>query len=243
MENWAMKISPTLARAPRAELKRMLCVVDWTRFDLDVDAVRTLCESGARFNSGDKSCRVEELWTLWQSYLAGDVTLEDVYRSHLYLSDAWSSWAVHSRKNLREAFGPRFVDGGLLNAVSDPRAIVDLGNGLGITTRVMAEAYPEALVVGTNIPGSIQEAIASTYSGGMFAQFSDTYEAKEFLNASGIERAGLVVGLEYFEHFEIPLAHLAEVLMLLDPAAIAIGHAWVPASPLAADLVEVIGVH
>lgn len=226
MANWVKEISPTLARAPRVELKRMLDLIPWESFDLDRDAARQLCEDGMAFTRGDASRKVEPLWRLWDDVLERKRDASEVYRSPSYLSDAWASWAGYTRTRLREAFGPRFVDGGLLNAVPDPKVIVDLGNGLGLSTRAFSEAYPGALVAGTNLTGSVQYAIAEANSMGRFGQFGDAIEADAWITDNGFGSTDIVVAMEYFEHFERPLQHLHGILQTLCPRVLLVANSF-----------------
>ncbi len=226
MANWVKEISPTLARAPRVELKRMLDLVRWEEYGLTRESARQLCEDGIAFTRGDESRKVERLWTLWDQVVDRKRDVNEVYRAPSYLSDAWASWAGYTRTRLREAFGARFVDGGLLNAVPDPRVIVDLGNGLGLSTRALSEAYPGAFVAGTNLEGTLQSKIANAYSGGLFGQFGDLIEAADWISSSGFARVDVVVAMEYFEHFERPLQHLHRVLDILRPRVLLIANSF-----------------
>ena len=226
MANWVKEISPTLARAPRVELKRMLDLVRWEEFGLTRESARQLCEDGMAFTRGDESRKVEPLWTLWDQVVARERDVNEVYRAPSYLSDAWASWAGYTRTRLREAFGARFVEGGLLNAVPDPEVIVDLGNGLGLSTRSLSEAYPEALVAGTNFEGSVQSAIANAHSMGRFGQFGDAIEAEVWISDNGFNRADIVVAMEYFEHFERPLQHLHGILTALNPLVLLVANSF-----------------
>ena len=226
MPNWVNEISPTLARAPRVELKRTLDLVRWEEFDLTRESARQLCEDGMAFTNGDESRKVEPLWALWDQVVARERDVSEVYRAPSYLSDAWASWAGYTRTRLREAFGARFVDGGLLNAVPDPKVIVDLGNGLGLSTRALSEAYPGALVAGTNLPGSVQYALAEANSMGRFGQFKCVIEVDEWISGNGFERADIVVAMEYFEHFERPLQHLHGILTTLSPRVLLVANSF-----------------
>lgn len=226
MANWVKEISPTLARAPRVELKRMLNLVRWEEFGLTRESARQLCEDGMAFTNGDELRKVEQLWMLWEQVLERKRDVDEVCRAPSYLSDAWASWAGYTRTRLREAFGVRFVDGGLLNAVPDPKVIVDLGNGLGLSTRALSEAYPEALVCGTNLEGSVQSAIAEANSMGRFGQFGDPIEVLAWISDNGFKRADIVVAMEYFEHFERPLQHLHAIMLTLRPRVLLVANSF-----------------
>ncbi len=155
-----------------------------------------------------------------------------VYAEPDYMAEVWACWAVYSRKYLAEITKPRSLPPfGIAASVSRGDAlIVDLGNGIGLSTAALRQMFPIAHVVGTNLRGTTQwtivEAVARAYR-------FDVVEDVQFIREQHGKPADLVFASEYFEHFEDPLPHLRRVLHYLCPrqmliansfAATAIGH-------------------
>lgn len=120
-----------------------------------------------------------------------------IYGDPRYLGEVWASWAGYSRKSLREARK-------LLAAhpVYPAERVTDLGCGVGITTGALTEMFPGALVVGTQLPDTLQYRIAERYA----ARYGFA------LSADPPPHTDVAVALEYFEHFFRPVEELHRVL-------------------------------
>jgi SAM-dependent methyltransferase len=155
-----------------------------------------------------------QLEAVWYASIAAGTPDYGVYVTDAYLGDLWACWACGSRGYLRELAAPRGLPpAGFRHHLGPARVIVDLGCGTGLTTAALYELFPASVVVGTNLPGTVQWALAAQAA----AQYG-------FRLAATLETcpapADLVFASEYFEHWEAPLDHLADVLATLRPRAL-----------------------
>lgn len=98
--------------------------------------------------------------------------------------------------------------------------VIDLGCGIGITTALLADAYPHANVYGTNLEG-IQARVAR--------RLSDEHDftlVPDITHITADPDTTLVVASEYFEHFHDPITHLTDNLTHLTPQHFAIANAF-----------------
>lgn len=146
--------------------------------------------------------RLEEQW-----YAALDRGSVDwtVYDGPLYLAEVWACWVVYSRTYLRDVHR---VGSKLFGF--EPSSFIDLGCGPGLTTARLRELYPNASIVGTNLPGTTQWSVASEL--GKRFRFSVAPEPRE--------AADVVIAFEYFEHLVSPIEHLRHVLDVADPKVV-----------------------
>lgn len=178
--------------------------------DIDVEQLRRDALEATRPHE-ERRGRVYELERRWYASLDAGAPDWTVYQDRAYLADLWACWVGYSRKylvQLRKSYAP----GGVLEELRDVRRVADLGCGCGLSTTALAELFPEAEVVGTNLAGTEQYEIARING-----------EARGFEVVSELEEVGhvdLVFASEYFEHFGEPGAHLEDVLDLLRPAAL-----------------------
>lgn len=136
----------------------------------------------------------------------------EIYGYDMYLAEVWVCWSAYSRKYLSEAKKIRDRFGGVAK-------IVDLGNGLGLTTAALKQIFPGAKVIGTNIEQSSQWKIAERLS----SEYG--FEMKSNLTSVG-GGADLLLASEYFEHFDRPIEHLREVIRQLHPRQLLIANAF-----------------
>lgn len=160
---------------------------------------------------------VQDRW--YASLEAGDPDY-DVYGAPWYLSDLWGCWVAYSRTYLRllpdrNRCPPDAVTGRL----GPVRTVVDLGNGFGFSTAVLAQLFPDARVVGTNLPGTVQWDLASIVADRFGFELQPSAEAVA-------DRADVVFASEYMEHFIDPVAHLDEICDALDPGALIVANSF-----------------
>lgn len=143
-----------------------------------------------------------------------------VYDDDDYLVEAVHCWWAYSRPYLRNcgkqsSLPPEGVWGRFANA----RTIVDVGNGLGFTSAALTLLFPDARVIGTNMPGSTQYRIASLLADAYgFTMVSDPADLPT--------RPDLMWATEYFEHFDRPLDHTDELVGLVQPGALLIANTF-----------------
>lgn len=170
----------------------------------------------SRGESGD----LERLMQDWYTGLHTGVAPYHIYARREYLAELWACWTVYSRRYLLEIKTRKCLPPhGIAGEIKKGSLIVDLGNGIGITTAAFRELYPEATIVGTNILDSMQARICSVL-------------AKEygFSMHGSVESVGrqadLAFASEYFEHFEDPISHLTEVVNAIRPRRMLIANAF-----------------
>lgn len=160
-----------------------------------------------------------ELEARWYASLDGEPDWS-VYADDLYVADLWACWMVYSRKYLRSLQNDVIVDGGgsIFSDLSDLTVIADLGCGIGYTTASLKIMWPEATVIGTNLPDIRQTMIAQAVG----AQYGFTVVS----DLEDIGQADLVFASEYFEHFQRPVDHLRDVLRVLQPRALVVANTF-----------------
>jgi SAM-dependent methyltransferase len=132
-----------------------------------------------------------------------------VYSLPNYIIDLWMCWKYSSRPTImklhRKPTGISAAESfGKINK------IVDLGSGIGYTSALLRSYWPDAEIIGTNIPGTFQYKIAEVL--GKQHNFSMVEKLEDVGNDNDI-----VFASEYFEHFQSPIEHLEEVITTLKP--------------------------
>lgn len=153
--------------------------------------------------------RLKALEARWYASLQRGEPDWGVYADDSYMAELWACWAVHSRRDLRKF---RAL---VLDQVSGVGLVIDLGCGFGFTTAVLAELFPNAVVYGTNLSGTVQAALASVV--GRRYRFSVVGSVKSIS-----ESGGLLYASEYFEHVQAPVEHFAEIVGAVKPSAMLI---------------------
>jgi 2-polyprenyl-3-methyl-5-hydroxy-6-metoxy-1,4-benzoquinol methylase len=156
----------------------------------------------------------------WYESLATGQPNYDLYDTDNYLAEVWYCYETYSKKYLREIQKERSLPPfGIYAQNKNAQLLVDLGNGLGITSAVLTEMFPAATVIGTNVPNSSQykmaQILANQYG---FTMVSDANEIKQ--------QADLLFASEYFEHFQNPIEHLLHVIENLHPKRMLIANTF-----------------
>lgn len=166
---------------------------------------------------------LQKIQDQWYSALRHGTPDYSVYEPDLYLAEVWMCWFVFPRQYLREMQKPATLPpDGILGSLQGANTIVDLGNGIGATSAALQQIFPSARVIGTNVANSAQMKIGEL--------LADQYGFTMVENVHQIaEPVDLVFASEYFEHFEKPLDHLAEIVEAIKPAR------WLIANTFGAD--------
>lgn len=159
--------------------------------------------------------RLERMW--YQSLTSGRPEYA-VYSEPYYFCDVWMCWVTYSRKYLKAIQSATSL--GTRSIVSDMQRIgtvLDLGCGIGYTAAALKQIFPAANVIGTNLPGTAQ-----------FAMAEELGASHGFKVAPGFSdlRADLMFASEYFEHMEAPIEHLADVLRSCKPRYLLIANTF-----------------
>jgi len=149
----------------------------------------------------------------------------EVYDHPLYLAEAFACWAVYSRGYLLGLEKPQsFPSSGIaadIGTINQSGCIVDLGCGIGFSTAGLAQLFPWATVIGTNIPGTPQARLAERVAYSGRRRFEMVAGPRDI---TGPVR--MVFASEYFEHFREPISHLGEVLDVLQPDTLLIANTF-----------------
>ena len=175
--------------------------------DIDSDLAFSLADDAVKFYKTPYSAGaverkhhyLQDLEDEWYRSLERHAPDYSVYDAQYILSDIWACWVVFSRSHLMNARKH------LLSDVGEVNCVVDLGCGFGYTTAALKELFPSADVFGTNVEGGSQWKLAET--NGREYGFSMVSDVRK-LN----RKVDLIFASEYFEHWEEPIAHLADVL-------------------------------
>lgn len=143
-----------------------------------------------------------------------------LYDINEYLTEVWFCYEVYSKKYLKEIQKEKSLPPfGIYAQNKNAQLIVDLGNGLGITSAALSEMFPAAKVIGTNVPDSSQYKMAQILSKQYgFSMVSDVSEIQA--------QADLLFASEYFEHFENPIDHLLHIIKTIQPKRMLIANTF-----------------
>lgn len=136
----------------------------------------------------------------WYAALSRGTVDFSVYDSDYYFTDLWACWVVYSRKYLRSLAKTRPFD------FTSIKSVLDLGCGIGYTTAALKQLFPHANVSATNIRGTKQWIFCKS--------LSRDFKFKLLPDISKVSHVDLVFASEYFEHIELTLTHLREVIAL-----------------------------
>lgn len=188
---------------------------------IDADQVRRMAEEMRAFErESDRHLHAPDpLEQRWYDSLERGEPDYGVYECDEYMAEAWQCWRVYSRKYLRSLMFDSVASGKPLAQRLAPRRIVDLGCGIGYSTAGLAELWPNAEVVGTNLGDTKQVAFAKRLA-------SEHRFRVETQGLGHVGKADLVFASEYFEHFQEPLSHLREVMGYLKPSVMVIANAF-----------------
>lgn len=176
-------------------------------------------EAAIKYYEGGTKARSElapqqHLERRWYDALAHGEIDYLVYSDDAFIAEAWACWAVYSRKYLLALAGELTAGHALAGFM--PASVIDLGCGIGYTTAALKELFPAAAVVGTQLLGTFQFAVAEALG-----------RERGFRVASAPDGpAELVFASEYFEHFQRPVTHLERVLAICQPRCLVIANAF-----------------
>ena len=169
-------------------------------------------------NIGNSSA-VTELRQRWYRSLQKNDPDYSVYSAEEFLAETWFCWTHYSKKYLRALGTVEAVHGHSVFAdLGTVDVILDLGCGVGLTTALLKIVFPEARVIGTNFPGSIQTRVAEGFARDL--GFEILPESPD------LESVGLVFASEYFEHIINPVEHLRDLVKRTNPGAFVIANAF-----------------
>jgi len=144
----------------------------------------------------------------------------NIYKEDQYLIEAWYCWHYYSRKYIQAITKPNAVQQqSVRNLLPDTATIVDLGNGLGLTTGALSNLFPNGKIIGTNVKPSTQNTIAE--------RLANIYKFTMTDNLTTItDPVDLIFASEYFEHHTHPIDHLNDIIKTLQPRYLLLANAF-----------------
>lgn len=143
-----------------------------------------------------------------------------VYDDDYFISECWVCWVTYSSKYVKLLADPKgCLNKSVVSLALNPKTVADLGCGVGYTTKVLRDIFPNAKVFGTNLEGTFQYKVGcelgKKYDFGIVPDVSFIKENVDFIFAS-----------EYFEHFQRPIEHLDEILGIHRPRVLVLANAF-----------------
>lgn len=138
----------------------------------------------------------KELEDRWYASLLTDNPDYSVYNDEYYFTDVFYCWWVYSRKYIKS----------LAKLAITPTSVVDVGNGIGYSTRQLKEIFPNARVVGINIKDTTQHKFNDHY------KKDYKYEMTDDLASLG--SCDLIFASEFLEHIKSPCEWIDTVIKL-----------------------------
>lgn len=192
--------------------------------DIDIQKSKNLIRETIKYYNTKASERqvvrhLQEMEQRWyESLNSPQPPYYGVYGEKYYFTDLWACWAIYSRAYLRALVNPNGLDKGLsiVDSLNDVKSVMDLGCGIGQTTRALKEMYPDAEVYGTNIRNTWQWDICKIQAkAGGFTMMG-----------APVEQADLVFASEYFEHFDRPIYELEKAVACTKPKYMVIANSF-----------------
>jgi len=215
-----------LNKAPKEQLEVFLSRYAEIREGLDIDEARRLIKETVKYYSSKKGERDElvHLQTMenqWYKALDEGHIDYSVYDHKHYLTDLWACWVLYSRAYLRALVNPNSLEKGksIHSIMTGVEGVLDLGCGIGYTSRALAEMFPDAEVYGTNIEGTEQYRFCQ--------RMVQNDECSLVSKPTEIwDKIDLVFASEYFEHIINPLGHLQDIVNEHEPKFFVIANAF-----------------
>lgn len=133
----------------------------------------------------------QEIQDRWYKSLQNDSPDYSIYNEIYYLANTWACWKLYSRQYLKSIFSNKYFE-----EIKNSKKVIDVGCGIGYSTKALGDLFPEATVFCTNLENTIQWDICNYKELNIYP---DSWE---------IGKVDLIVAFEYFEHFENPTEHL-----------------------------------
>ena len=143
----------------------------------------------------------KELFNRWYDSLKNNNPDYSIYDDFLYIAEAFWCWKKYSKKSINILNrSSKKMPISIIEQIGNPDYVVDLGCGIGLTTMMLKNYFPNSTVIGTNITDTYQWKISS-------------YIAKEnnFILSERLPKLSgkvVIVASEYFEHFFKPIDEL-----------------------------------
>ena len=161
-----------------------------------------------KYLKGDKTLREElrigqELELRWYKSVENGNPDFGVYDHPYYLAELVACWTIYSKEYIKNM-------NKFMLFPKDPKVIVDLGCGIGLSTLALKQLFPNAEVFGTNLKNTMQYSICNS-----IAEKNDFKIVESILDIP--KDVDIVFASEYFEHISDPIKHLFDVIRYMSP--------------------------
>jgi hypothetical protein len=138
----------------------------------------------------------KELELRWYKSLELGEIDYSIYGDKYYFTDIFYCWWKYSRKYIQ-----------LLSTLNyTPKKVIDVGNGIGYSTRQLKEIYPDAEVIGLNVIDTLQYKFNLEYCDDKGYRMID--------DLSTIDECDLIFASEFLEHIQKPIEYLDKFIRL-----------------------------
>ena len=137
---------------------------------------------------------LQEIWykSLKKSFWHPDYS---VYNDRYYFTDLWACFHLYSRKYLMSIMknNSYYKGKSIYDLVKKSKTVVDLGCGIGYTTAMLSQMFPDAKILGTNLKTTEQYKFCKKIS--KMYNFKINESINELKNP-----VDLIFASEYYEH-------------------------------------------
>lgn len=187
---------------------------------ISTEEIKSLCNSSIKYYNGKiVENPLGHLDKLWFDGQEAGINNYNVYGHRDYYAEAFACWYIYSSKYLKRIFdlevkSPDVFESLRLDSVD---SIIDLGNGLGFTTLMIARHFRNAKIYGTNLKDTLQWEFCSKTNHGEYELIQDY---------STLGHIDIVFASEYFEHIENCLEHVSDIVDKISPRIMVIANSF-----------------
>lgn len=170
-------------------------------YEIDKEYAKQVIKETKRYYTNPKKVEIPEyvakLQNDWYLPLINQRHNYAVYQDDYYFTDIFCCWDIYSRKYLHTLKKPNLLNLMYKTSIYDfikdeVKTVVDLGNGLGLSTAYLKQIFKDARVYGTNLKISQQWKITNEM--GWLYDFRMIEDEKEVPNID------FLFASEYYEH-------------------------------------------
>lgn len=154
---------------------------------------------------------LEELENQWYERLKQGKPDYSVYSHLIYIKELEYCYKEYSKKYLKAIEKN-------IHLFKNVKSIIDLGCGIGLTTKTLKEIFPDSIVYGTNIKDTEQYKLAK--------KLSKEHNFNIIPSINSINSIDFVFASEYFEHILTPIKHIIDIINKLKPNYIITANAF-----------------
>jgi len=206
-------MTPTLQIKPKALMKEF--VEEYSEmFDIDKDLAYHYIKTNERF---------DYLTEKWYEYLEQDDIQKaySVYDDEYYFTDMWNCFKIYSRQYLRDMYRKsKTTDKAINDYIQNVNTVVDTGCGVGFTTSILKEMFPNASVYGTNLKNTKQWMFCERKA------LKHNFNLIEDISQVPEKEVDLFFSSEYFEHIHNPIEHVKHLVEVKNPKYFIIANAF-----------------